>query len=69
MAVWRGPTAPTPRSSIYGGDLEIPFLNQALKVWEQTYNTIRPHQSLDGKTPAEYLMECHPGLAQKLSHM
>ncbi|MEN6310042.1 MAG: integrase core domain-containing protein, partial [Acidobacteriota bacterium] len=28
--------------------------NQQLEAWDRTYNTIRPHQSLDYQTPAEY---------------
>ena len=56
---------------VYDGDLEIPALNKALRAWEHTYNHIRPHYALDGKTPAEYLNECHPDLAPRLqlSHM
>jgi len=48
---------------VYQGDLEIPRLNQALQAWEWTYNHLRPHQALDGKTPKEYLKQCHPELA------
>jgi len=56
---------------VYDGDLEITTLNQALLAWEHTYNTIRPHQALDGRTPMEYLQQCHPELASGslLSHM
>lgn len=54
---------------VYDGDLEIQPLNQALGAWEQTYNTVRPHQALDGHTPAEYLRKHHPELAPQLSHM
>lgn len=53
---------------VYDGDLGIPCLNRALQAWEHTYNYIRPHQALDGRTPVEYLRECHPELAP-LSHM
>jgi len=51
--------------------LEIIALNEALRAWERTYNTLRPHQALDGKSPMEYLIECHPDLASTahLSHM
>ena len=35
----------------YDGDLEIAPLNRSLLAWEDTYNTIRPHRSLDGRTP------------------
>ena len=51
--------------------LEITALNQSLLAWEHTYNTFRPHQALDWKTPMEYISECHPELASKahLSHM
>ncbi len=32
-------------------------IRQELRQWEDTYNTIRPHQALDYKTPLEYLQE------------
>jgi len=56
---------------VYDGELQVEPLNRALKEWEGVYNTIRPHQALDGRTPAEYLRECHPEVAQlpQLSHM
>lgn len=56
---------------LYDGDLSLPSLNQALKAWEKLYNTFRPHQALDGRTPAEYLKQCHPEIASnvQLSHM
>ena len=41
--------------------LSIAELNQELQAWERTYNTVRPHQSLDYLTPQEFL-------AQPLSH-
>lgn len=37
--------------------------NQQLEAWDRTYNTIRPHQSLDYQTPAEYYqawLKLHP---------
>lgn len=37
-------------------------LNLALLNWERLYDTLRPHHSLDGRTPAEYLEQCHPSL-------
>ena len=40
---------------LYAGDLDMAPLNQALKGWEQVYNTVRPHQSLGYLTPLEYL--------------
>jgi len=56
---------------VYDGELETTQLNQALQEWEWTYNCLRPHQALDGKTPMEYIRECHPELASAayLSHM
>ena len=45
---------------LYDGDLAMAPLNQALRQWEQVYNTIRPHHSLDGCTPAEYLATLPP---------
>ena len=53
---------------LYDGDLAMGPLNRALRRWEQVYNTIRPHHSLDGCTPAEYLAAEHPQLAPP-SHM
>jgi len=58
---------------VYDGDLDLLTLNQALLRWEWTYNHIRPHQALDGRTPMEYLRQSHPELARDstphLSHM
>ena len=56
---------------IYDGELGVAHLNEALQEWEWTYNHFRPHQALDGKTPMEYISECHPDLASTahLSHM
>lgn len=56
---------------LYMGDLDLRSVNQALKEWECVYNTVRPHQSLDQKTPAEYLRERYTGWApaRHLSHM
>ena len=53
---------------LYDGDLTMGPLNRALRRWERVYNTIRPHQSLDGYTPAQYLANYHPQLAPP-SHM
>jgi len=33
----------------------LPVLNRQLLAWEQTYNSIRPHQALDYRTPLEFL--------------
>lgn len=54
---------------VYAEDLRLGPLNQALQAWEKTYNTVRPHQSLDGLTPAEYIQIHYPQLIPKLSHM
>lgn len=56
---------------LYMGELDLKSVNVALREWEVFYNTVRPHHSLDLKTPAEYLSECNSGLASasKLSHM
>jgi putative transposase len=40
---------------LYDGDLELPPLQAALRVWEHEYNHIRPHQALGYQTPAEFL--------------
>lgn len=51
---------------------EVPWnvtgLNQALREWERTYNTIRPHQSLGYRTPREFLDQWRPeGRQEKVS--
>jgi putative transposase len=55
----------------YFGELDLGSVNQAMREWEYIYNHVRPHYSLDLKTPAEYLSQHHPGLAPaaQLSHM
>ncbi len=47
----------------YEGDLDLPVVRPALHDWERLYNTFRPHQALAGRTPMEYLTQCHPGMA------
>jgi transposase InsO family protein len=46
----------------HDGDLDLPSLTTALRAWETTYNTQRPHQALGYATPAAHL-------ASLLSHM
>ena len=55
----------------YDGDLDLASVRPALLAWEEVYNTIRPHQALAWRTPAEYLSQCHPEAASlaPLSHM
>ena len=38
--------------------LDMAGLNQALRTWEHTYNTVRPHQALGYLTPQQYLLQC-----------
>jgi len=47
----------------YDGDFDLHTVRLALRAWETTYNTYRPHQSLAGLTPAEYLAKQHPKAA------
>ena len=56
---------------LYMGELDLKSVNEALRDWEVFYNTVRPHHSLDLKTPAEYLYQYHLDLAPipKPSHM
>jgi transposase InsO family protein len=37
------------------GDLDLPTLQAALRNWEVTYNTERPHQALGYETPSSFL--------------
>jgi len=37
--------------------LELKKLNRELRVWERTYNTVRPHQSLGYLTPHQFLRQ------------
>ena len=37
--------------------LEIAPLNQQLRLWELTYNTVRPHQALGYLTPQQFLRQ------------
>jgi len=46
----------------HDGELDLPSLTAALRAWETTYNTQRPHQALGYATPAAHL-------ANLLSHM
>ncbi|MBA2469889.1 MAG: transposase [Chloroflexia bacterium] len=39
----------------YDGDLDLPTVQQALRAWEATYNTIRPHQAVGYETPHAFL--------------
>ena len=39
----------------YDGDLDLPALQTALRDWEDTYNTVRPHQALGYATPHAFL--------------
>ena len=39
----------------YDGDLDLPPVQDALRAWEVTYNTIRPHQALGYETPHAFL--------------
>jgi transposase InsO family protein len=40
--------------------LQIPQLNQELRAWERTYNTVRPHQALGYLTPQQFLAQSQP---------
>lgn len=37
----------------YMGELDLKSVNEALVEWEIFYNTVRPHRSLDLRTPLE----------------
>lgn len=65
MGIWNGHKEPTRKrtTNLYMGELDLKSVNQVLYEWEGFYDTARPHHSLDLRTPAEYLGECHSGLA------
>ena len=48
--------------------LPIAELNRELLAWEQTYNTIRPHQALGYLTPLEFLAQSAPLRKEPLCH-
>ena len=51
-------------------DVETAPFNQSLLEGENAYNTVRPHRSLEGLTPAKYLHQRHPDLVPvQPSHM
>jgi len=37
--------------------LEMKKLNRELRLWERTYNTVRPHQALGYLTPSQFLQQ------------
>jgi transposase InsO family protein len=42
---------------LYDGPLNLDALNRALRRWEHVYNHVRPHQSLEYRTPREFLAD------------
>ena len=54
---------------VYDYGLNLDSLNVTLSEWIRIYNYVRPHQSLDNLTPAEYIQRYHPQFAPRLSHM
>jgi hypothetical protein len=44
----------------YAGELSVAAVNQALRAWELTYNTVRPHRALKLKSLLGYLRAEHP---------
>lgn len=49
----------------------VEALNQELRQWEHTYNTVRPHQALGYLTPLQFLRQCStvPRNRPSRSHM
>ena len=58
----------THQEEFYEGEGTVAALTPAQRRWERCYNTECPHQSLGYRTPLEYLLQCHQGMAP-LSHM
>ena len=42
--------------------------NKALRKWEHVYDTVRPHQSLDYLTPAQFLQQYHHNRKEVICH-
>lgn len=55
--------------NVYNYGLDLNSLNVTLSEWERIYNYVRPHQSQDNLTPAEYIQSHHPQFVPRLSHM
>jgi transposase InsO family protein len=53
---------------VHDGDLEIAPLNQALRDWEQVYNTVRPHQALNYLTPYQFVVLWQTQRKEALCH-
>jgi len=54
---------------VYADDWELPVMNKVLQEWERIYNTVRPHHSLDNRTPKEYIQTNYPQCWPQVSHM
>ena len=48
--------------------LSIAELNHELQAWEQTYNTVRPHQSLGYLTPQQFLAQSSSHRKEPMCH-
>lgn len=48
--------------------LPIAELNRELQHWEQTYNTVRPHQALGYLTPLQFLHQSSPQRKEPVCH-
>ena len=47
---------------------QIAALNRELENWERIYNTVRPHQALDYRTPSEFVAEWQAERKTKKCH-
>jgi transposase InsO family protein len=47
----------------YDGDLDLATVQPALRSWEDVYNTVRPHQALGYRTPAQFLARASPAFS------
>jgi len=54
---------------VYADDWELPVMNKVLQEWERIYNEVRPHHSLDNRTPKEYILSNYPQCWPQVSHM
>jgi putative transposase len=47
--------------------IDLNDAREKIDAWRNDYNNVRPHSSLDGRTPAEYERDFNSGLTQRVA--